>query len=89
MRIPRTLKIGAREVKIVYKKVIENDPRICGMAVYTKGEIWLRKGMEQKAKEATLLHEIGHFCNSTMSHAVWDSLAEQLYATLKINKMLK
>ena len=84
MRTTGKIKIGAREIKIIHKKMKD-----LGIAHYDRSEIWLQKGIAKEAQEAVLIHEIGHFLNSTMSHAVWDSLSEQLYATLKINKMLK
>ena len=71
-------------VKVKYKK-LEN----LGEADYEHGVIYLKRGMTRDAKEATLVHEIFHMLNTTMSHKVLDSLAEQWYAVLKENDMLK
>ena len=60
-----------------------------GVADYERGEIWLKKGMSREAKEATLIHEMMHFCNTTINHTTLDSLAEQLYHVLSANKFLK
>ena len=60
-----------------------------GESDYARSTIWLRRGMTQEAKEATLIHEIFHLMNVTMPHTTLDSLAEQWYAALKDNNMLK
>lgn len=66
-----------------------DDTRCCGDSSYTNGEIRINKDLSQTQKESTLIHEILYFCNTTLDHALLDSLAEQLYQALKDNKMLK
>lgn len=60
-----------------------------GQANTDLNEILIRKQITQSQKEATLLHEAMHFCNTTIKHDLLDSLAEQLYQILSDNKLLK
>lgn len=78
MRIPRTLKIGGRNIK-VRTKVMED----LGLADFEKGVIYLKRGLNREAKEATFLHEWLHHANSTLPHTTIDSLAEQLHQLMK------
>lgn len=90
MRIPKTLKIGGHTVKVEIKK-LEND---CGFYDNRRGLIVIDSEMPRTLKESTLLHEIIHVLNSTLSekeigHMFQDSLAEQLYQVLSENGFLK
>ena len=91
MNIPKKLKIGGHIIKIDMSKTLENDN---GEADFKTNTIKICKDIPQDQKESTLLHEIIHFCNTTIGddnnhHTIIDSLAEQLYQVLKDNKMLK
>lgn len=82
MKIPRKIKIGGRTIKVKYEVM-----KSLGEARFEKNEIVLKKGMTREAQEATFIHEILHHMNSTMSHALLDSLAEQIYQVFKHNNM--
>ena len=88
MKIPNKLKIGGHIIKIVEKEGF-NANSDCGEFLIEKNTITIRKDMPQDQKEATLIHEIFHVCNSTLDHTLLDSLAEQFYQVLKDNGLLK
>lgn len=83
MRIPKQVTIGGREIAV---KFVDMKP--VGMADYENGEILIKKGMKRSAQEAVFFHELFHHINTTMSHALLDSLAEQTYQVLKTNKLI-
>lgn len=83
--IPNYLKIGGHHVTIVFKEMED-----CGVWEESRGEICINSNMPQSRQESTLIHEILHVLNSTLSetregHILHDSLAEQLYQVLKDN----
>lgn len=84
---PKELKIGAHKIKIVFREMED-----CGQWEETSGEIVINSRLPKSRQESTLIHEIIHVCNSTLSesregHSLQDSLAEQLYQVLKDNKL--
>lgn len=84
MRIPKTVSIGGRKIKVKF----EDMPDL-GVADYENGLILIKKGMKRSAQEATFVHEMFHFMNTTMNHSLLDSLAEQTYQVLRVNKLWK
>ncbi len=84
MKIPRSLKIGGRKIKVRFA-VMEH----AGEADYEKGTITLKKGMTREAKEATFIHEMLHHMNTTLPHSTIDSLSEQIYQVFKDAGLLK
>jgi hypothetical protein len=91
MKIPKTLKIGGHIVEIDCSEVL---PDLNGQALTGENKIKICKNIPQSQKESTLIHEIFHFLNTTfdapesMTHALIDSLAEQLYQVLSDNNLL-
>lgn len=85
MKIPKALKSQG----IVWVVRYNDDIEPLGVTDYDKKEIVIRKSLPQELKEATFLHEIFHTFNTTVDHALVDSLAMQLYQTLKENKLIK
>ena len=83
MRIPRAITVGGRKIRVKYV-----DMAPVGMADYEHGEILIKKGMKRSAQEAVFFHEMFHHMNTTMSHSLLDSLAEQTYQVLKHNKLI-
>jgi hypothetical protein len=83
MRIPKSITVGGRIVKI---KLVDMEE--LGMADYERGEICIKKKMKRSAQEAVFFHEMFHMMNTTMNHALLDSLAEQTYQVLKHNKLI-
>lgn len=88
MNIPKQLKIGGHLVKIIEKDGFNADSD-CGEFLIDKNTITIRKDMPQDQKEATLIHEIIHVCNTTLDHELLDSVSEQIYQVLKDNNLLK
>jgi hypothetical protein len=60
-----------------------------GLADYARGIISINKHMRRPAQEATFIHEMYHFMNTTMNHALLDSLAEQTYQVFRHNRLWK
>ena len=85
MKIPKVLTIGGRKIKV---KFVDLKDAV-GEADYVNGLILIQKGMKRSAQEATFFHECLHHCNTSLNHATLDSIAEQIYALLKNNKMLR
>lgn len=91
MKIPTKLKIGGHIYKVDCSKALHNFSGETDVGISL---IRISKDMSQSQKEATLIHEIIHALNPTLDnehlgHALIDSLAEQLYAVLKDNDLLK
>lgn len=88
MRIPRSVVVGGRKIKVEIVDVVDsNDPKCVGLADYTNGLILIKKKMKRSAQEAVFIHELFHHCNSSMHHGLLDSLAEQVYQVFKVNKL--
>jgi hypothetical protein len=91
MKIPKTLKIGGHTITVDCSKELEG---VNGVASAAKNSIQICSTLPTSQKEATLIHEIFHFLNTTfgsqvMNHALMDSLAEQFYQVLSDNKLLR
>lgn len=92
MKIPNKIKIGGHIIKIDISKELKD---LNGQADTSTNTIRICKLLPQSQKESTLIHEIFHFLNTTfdgpdsITHALIDSLSEQLYQVLSDNKMLK
>ncbi len=88
MKIPSKLKIGGHIISVREVEMID-DTTCSGDSSYTNGEIRLNIDLAQTQKEASLIHEIFHFLNTTLNHELLDSLSEQIYQVLRDNKLLK
>ena len=91
MIIPSKLKIGGHQVTIRLDQKLDGKN---GESDFTKNEISICKSLPRSQQESTLIHEIFHFMNCTLSdtplgHALHDSISEQLYQVLSDNNMLK
>jgi len=89
MIIPKHLKIGGHIVKVDCSKELVD---LNGEADTSTNTIYICKTLPQSQKEATLIHEIFHFLNTTLDHGeahrLIDSLSEQLYQVLKDNHLI-
>lgn len=89
MRIKKFYKIGGHKVRVIFKKLGKN----IALSSLTDNTIEIDISATQDQRESALIHEFGHFINSTFSrgknHIILDSLAEQYYQILKDNKMLR
>lgn len=94
MKIPKKLKIGAVYYDVVVAAMSEKlgGADWDGEVRYDRKnghKIYINADMTREAQETTLIHEVLHCLNSTMSHEFLDSLAEQLYQVFSDNKLLK
>ena len=92
MKIPTKVKIGG----VIYKVNIEDDwlgrDGADGQCFYDGphgNAIFIGKDLSKEAREATFIHEALHAMNSTINHEFLDSFAEQIYAFLVDNNLLK
>ena len=88
MKIPKIIKVGGHDIHIEFQKLDEDN----GHFDYETDTITISTDLSKSQKEATLIHEILHVLNSTLSsdnygHSFLDSLAEQLYQVLKDNEL--
>jgi signal recognition particle receptor subunit beta len=91
MKIPKTLKIGAHTYKV---RVMEFTDDANGDQDSRTGEIRINKEDIATQQGASLIHEILHVCNATLSgsemgHALLEAISQQIYQVLEDNKMLK
>lgn len=89
-KFPSQLKIGGHVIKI--EQCVLKD--LNGESDFAKNTIRISKELPRSQQEATLVHEIIHFLNTSIDerdygHALLDSLSEQLYQVLKDNDLLK
>ena len=62
MRIPRKIKIGPHEVKVVFKKSLhDNGHDLSGWSQPDKGIICLKYGIEKSRRAEIFLHECIHY----------------------------
>lgn len=88
MKIPKKLKIGGHLVSVVFDSTrFETDDS--GLSDRNKNEIVIDRHLAQSQQESTLIHEILHYINAPLDHALLDSLSEQLYQVLSDNDLLK
>lgn len=91
MKYPKTLKVGAHKFKLVTDKIHDE---FMGQTDFTNRTIHLDRRLVGTPKFSTLIHELFHAMNSTLSsdtkgHALCDSLAEQMAQVLLDNKFVK
>jgi hypothetical protein len=89
VKIPTSLKIGGHTYKVKIALDWRERADADGMCDNSSNTLFIYEKLSQSAKETTLIHEVLHAMNSTMSHESLDSLAEQLYQVLADNRMLK
>lgn len=90
MKIPDTLLIGGTTFKVIVTDAWEDSAEVDGECVFnsTVGNVlYIKDTLSEDAKAITLIHESMHAMNSTINHEFLDSLAQQIYAFLKLNKL--
>ena len=90
MKIPSKLLIGGTtfDVRIVDEWPDGTD--VDGECVYSRkigNVLFIKDSLSDDAQAITMIHESLHAMNSTMNHEFLDSLAQQIYAYLKLNKL--
>jgi hypothetical protein len=86
VNIPKVLKIGAHYVTVKVTPDVPNDN--CGQYDIKKNEIQLNENQVQTQLEASLIHEILHAINITMSEQDIEFLSQALYQVIKDNKLV-
>lgn len=81
--IPTSLKIGGHLITIKQVELEEDN----GYYESAENTITINSKLPLSQKESTLIHEILHVLNGTLSHTLLDSLSEQLYQVLKDNTL--
>lgn len=89
MEYPNQLKIGAHTIQVVIAESWEGS-EACdyGEFVKEKGTIYIKEGLPPSLLLSTLVHEVFHVINSTLDHALLDSLSEQVAQVLWDNKLI-
>ncbi len=90
MQLPAALKVGGHVISVCLVYDLPED--LDGEYDNEKLLIRINAKLPQSMREATLIHEIFHALNATFdneNHALMDSLAEQWYAVLKHNHLLR
>lgn len=92
MKLPYKVKIGGIIYKVSLKKDWEGRDGCDGQCFYDGpigNAIYIGSDLSHEAQCATLIHEAMHAMNSTINHEFLDSFAEQIYAFLVDNKLLR
>jgi len=91
MKIPKKIKIGGHEFKIVFKKasLVDEGNADSGSLDTDSNTIEINEKLTQSQKEVTLLHEIFHAMNTELNEVMVESLSQQLYQVFMDNKMFK
>lgn len=92
MRLPKTLKVGAIKYRVEVVDGWHDGSGDDGETCWRKPRgnvIYIHDQLTDEGKEVVLLHEALHAMNGTMNHEFLDSLAQQLYAFLKENNLLR
>ena len=90
--VPRKIKIGGHEIKVIYKnKIFEQKEECFGVADKENNVIYLAKGMEKTRKMEIILHESIHIMEGLYDFSLTEKevtlLAVGLLALLRENKM--
>ena len=87
MRIPNTIYFRTRRIPV--KR--EGDKRFCQRwrGEYNKGIIRLASNNPRREQEVTLLHEIIHLCDMSLSEKVVEKLSVNLYEAFTKNKLFR
>jgi hypothetical protein len=93
MKIPKTIKIGAVNYKVIeVDNIIDTAGDCMGRCDIKKATIELKKEQSQEMKESTLLHEIieaiNAMCELEFSHKTICTLETMLHQVLKDNKLI-
>ncbi len=65
-----------------------NDIENLGETDYDTLEIIIKDSIPDDLKEAVFFHEIGHTINTTIEHALLDSISMQYFQVLKDNQII-
>lgn len=83
MTIPNVFKSQGLEWTVRYTDDIEN----LGETDYDKQEILIRESLSPQMKVFVFFHELGHTINTTIDHALLDSISAQYFQILNDNNL--
>lgn len=92
MKIPKSIKIGGQNYKVIIKDLDKSEAQNnCGYCRATDNEIYINTSISQEQQESTLLHEILEALNFNyqleLEHNKIQTLEATLYQVLKDNKL--
>lgn len=82
--IPERIRSQGLWWTIRFSDDIENS----GETDYDTQEIIIRESLSDEMKQAVFFHEIFHTLNTTIDHALMDSLAMQMFQVIKDNHLI-
>lgn len=85
MKIPSTLKIGGHTVTVKVTPDVPNDN--CGQFDIKKNQMLIHANQEPSQMEASLIHEILHALNITLSEEHVEFISQGIYQVLADNKL--
>ena len=83
MNIPDKIKSGGLWWAVRYSADIEN----LGETDYDSMEIILSSTIPRELQESTFFHELHHTFNTTVDHALMDSISNQYFQVIKDNDL--
>lgn len=90
MIIPKKIKIGSQDVKVILTPQAEIDSDCNGgWANWERNYIVIASDMPQERIESTFIHEVLHFINVYLTEEQCTYISEGMYAFLIDNKLLK
>ena len=94
MKIPKSLKIGGFNYKVIYRKRYKNDGvSVFGNQCSSTHQIWIESDIPVQRQEEVLLHEIIESIDTDnelkLEHTQISALSNCLYQALKDNGLLK
>lgn len=88
MQVPKTLKIGGHEVKVIYQEWAANN---FGVSDTVPSKIYINSSACESQQASTVLHEIieniNSNCDLQLNHTQVSTLETVLYQVLKDNKL--
>ena len=88
LKLPKKVKIGAHTYEVVVTDDIFGSEEL-GKCLSITQKILILKGLSDTQTFSVFLHEAIHAMNTTIDHALMDSLAEQISQFLLDNKLLR
>jgi len=91
--IPTKIKVGGHVFRVIIKDKL-NDEKDRGMVVFDTHTIYIKKGLDEQAKEYVFWHEILHIIDNTynalsLGEKTVCRISEGLYQVLKDNFICK
>ena len=88
MKIPKKVKLGGHNYKVKFTVNTGLNEENCADISRKTDTIYINSSLTKSQQEVSFFHEVLHGINNELSEVTIDSLAEQLYAFLKNNKII-